>query len=203
MRPPADPWGSPIEPVPEPVYPPPPTYGRAAVPVPPPALREPTAEMPVLPPTLIGPPNRTRRLEAARTRPAASRPVSWERTKNDTRRRLYDGWGFTAAGLIVAFCGWGIWAAAGRGSGASPLPALILLLAVAALVFAVSRLAGYVVWERMAGRVRLHARWTHLITGVFLAVAGVGYLLSTSWLIESGNWVRDGLNWINGHIPKH
>jgi hypothetical protein len=195
MRPPADPWGSPIDPV----SPPPLSYGRAAVPLPPPALREPTTEMPVLPNTLVQRPVRTR---SRGTTPQLTRPVSWQRTQNDTRRRLSDGWGFSAAGLLIAFCGWGLWAAAGRGTGKSPMPALILMLAVAILVFVVARFVGYVIIQGMLGRVRLHARWTHLTTGIFLTVSGITYFLSTSWLINSGDLVRDGLTWLGAHVPK-
>jgi len=162
--------------------------------------------MPVLPGTVIQPPTRTQSRAATRAaagaRPA-TRPVSWERTKNDTRRRLSDGWGFSAAGLLIAFCGWGLWAAAGRGTGKSPMPALILMLAVAVLVFVVARFVGYVVIQRMLGRVRRHARWTHLTTGIFLTVSGITYFLSTSWLIHSGDWVREGLTWLGDHVPKN
>ena len=95
-------------------------YGRAPVP----PLREPTAELPEL----------AARPEARASRPAAQ--VSWQRSSRASLRSLSDGWGFTAAGLIVAFSGWGIWAAAGLGTGLRPFPGLIFMLIVGAGVFA-------------------------------------------------------------------
>ena len=121
-----------------------PVYGRASAPVPA-VLREPTAEMPIV----------------ARTgsKSPRSREVSWERTKNESIRRLADGWGFTAAGLIIAFCGWGLWAAAGRGSGQSSLARVSSSsLVVAVVVFVMARFSGYLVVDRLRGRPRcMHA----------------------------------------------
>jgi hypothetical protein len=118
------------------------------------------------------------------------------------RRRLSDGWGFTAAGLIVAFCGWGLWAAAGRASGQASLPGLAFMLAVAAIVFVVARYLGYVVLEKMLGRERPHARWTHFATGLFLSVAGVAYFLSSSWLVNGSDWIRTGLDWLGQTVHR-
>lgn len=186
MYPPADPWGTPEDPTPPmpPRTPPlsprpkttPPMYGRATVPSVP--LREPTAEMPVL---------RDRPPLASRS----SKPVSWQRTGRASRRSLSDGWGLTATGLIVVFCGWGTWAAAGRGTIGAPLVGLGLVLLVGVGVFCVSRLMGYVVLERVLNRPRLHARWSHFLTGLFLTVAGVSYLSNTTWIIEGVQWIRD------------
>src|SRR5262245_23929887 len=100
--PPVDPWGTaeqpqhPSPPLPE-TKPPEPTpmYGRAQVPSRP--LRQPTTEMPMVEPARVA-------------------RVSWERRGSAARRSLSDGWGLTATGLLVAFCGWGLWAAAGRGA---------------------------------------------------------------------------------------
>lgn len=188
--PPADPWGSPIDPVS-----PPPLYSRGSVPVPPAVpprpFREPTRELPTLP----DPTRRAARVETPRA-------LSWERVKNTQRRRLSDGWGFTAAGLLVAFCGWGLWAAAGRGSGQSSLPGLFFMLAVATIVFVASRYLGFVVLEKMLGRDRPHARWTHFATGMFLAIAGVAYFMSSRWLVDGGDWIRTGLNWLSTHADR-
>jgi hypothetical protein len=188
--PPVDPWGSPIDPVS-----PSPSYSRGSVPVPPAApprpFREPTRELPTLP----EPTRRAPRIETPRA-------LSWERVKNTQRRRLSDGWGFTAAGLLVAFCGWGLWAAAGRGSGQSSLPGLFVMLTVATIVFVISRYLGFVVLEKMLGRDRPHARWTHFATGMFLAVAGVAYFMSSRWLVDGGDWIRDGLNWLSTHADR-
>lgn len=185
MYPPADPWGEPNDPVPPPLPPRSrtPMYGRASVPVPTAPLRDPTAEWPSVEP-----------LPPARRRSTPS--VSWQRASRASLRSLSDGWGFTAAGLLVAFCGWGLWAAAGRGTGLSPLPGLVFMLAVGAGVFILSRFLGLLVVERMLGRPRLHARWSHFLTFLFLTIAGVAYFLTTSWLADASGWVRDGWGFI-------
>jgi hypothetical protein len=171
-------------------------YQRASAPVPPAVpprpFRESTRELPTLP-------DPTRRM-AASSRPTGARALSWERVKSTQRRQLSDGWGFTAAGLLVAFCGWGLWAAAGRASGQSSLPALAFMLTVAVIVFAVSRYLGFVVLEKMMGRDRPHARWAHFTTGMFLAMAGVAYFLSSRWLVDGGDWIRAGMNWLSQHL---
>jgi eukaryotic-like serine/threonine-protein kinase len=170
MHPPADPWSEPTEPNP--------LYGRASVPVPP--LREPTTEMPPI----------MRRVEAIRRGP----DVSWQKVKKTSRRQLADGWGFTAAGLIMIFVGWGVWAAAGRGAGPSPWPGLLLALAAAGAIFVLARFLGFLVLERMWGRSRRHARWSHLLAGLFLAMAGIGYLINTKFMVDT--WLKDGWDYI-------
>jgi hypothetical protein len=184
MYPPADPWAdaTPPEPHPTPTVPVP-TYGRASVPVPPPALRESTEEFPPVVGGLARPPR-------------TSRSVSWQRTSRASRRSLSDGWGFTATGLIVAFSGWGVWAAALRGTGTSAMSGLIFMLVVAAGLFTLARFFGYLVIEQILRRSRLHARWAHFITGLFLTVAGVSYLVNTTWLADAGDWFRDGFDWV-------
>ena len=169
MQPPADPWGSPEDRTA------PRMYGRAAIPVPGPPIREPTAQMPELQPPSVRPP----------------RSVSWERASRPALRRAADGWGFTAAGLIVAFCGWGFWAAAGRGVIDAPYIGLLFMLGVGLGVFVLSRFLGYVLVEQTLGRTRLHARWSHLLTGLFLSVAGLSYFANTQWLVDGIDWVRD------------
>jgi hypothetical protein len=122
--------------------------------------------------------------------------VSWERHGSASRRSLSDGWGLTATGLLIAFCGWGVWAAAGRGSIASPLIGLGFMLVVAGGVFALSRLLGFVVLTRMMNRRRLHARWSHLVTGLFLAAGGFSYLANTTWVTGADTWLDSALSWI-------
>ena len=171
MQPPADPWESRDEnTVPR-------MYGRAPVPGPAPAVREPTAQMPHY------------ELPSARSRPP--RAVSWQRSSRPALRSLADGWGFTATGLVVGFCGWGFWAAAGRGTISAPYLGLLFMLFVGAGVFALSRLLGYFVVAQMLGRPRLHARWAHLLTGLFLTVAGISYVANTAWLVQGIDWIRD------------
>lgn len=155
-------------------------YGRAKVP--PVPLREPTAELPELPEL---PPV---------ARPA--KPISWQRAGSASRRSLSDGWGLTATGVLVAFCGWGVWAAAGRGSIASPLTGLAFMLLTAAGVFALSRLLGYVVLTQMLHRQRLHARWSHLLTGLFLTAGGISYLSNTRWVTDADELIQTVLDWI-------
>ncbi len=192
MHPPVDPWGSPTEPT-SPL----PMYGRAAVP--------PAAEQTEFEPM---PRRRWRAVDfrelgrramsgrAERDRLDRPRPpmphVSWQRSGVASRRMLFDGWGFTATGLVVLFCGWGVWAAAGgAGRAVPPLIDLLVVVAVGAIVFAVLRLASRVVIEGMWGRRRPHARWAHFITGLFLTVVGVSYLLHNAWLGEGVAWLRD------------
>ncbi len=117
--------------------------------------------------------------------------VSWQRTSSASRRSLSDGWGFTATGLIVAFCGWGIWAAAAPSSVRTPIIGLVIMLLVAAGLFALTRFLGFIVIERMWGRRRLHARWAHLFTGLFLTFAGVAYFVETTWIVDGIDWLRE------------
>jgi drug/metabolite transporter (DMT)-like permease len=121
----------------------------------------------------------------------STKPVSWQRTSRASLRSLSDGWGFTATGVIVAFCGWGLWAAAARGILAAPLTGLVFTLVVAAGLFGLTRLLGLLVLERILRRPRLHARWSHLLTGLFLTFAGLAYFSQTSWIIDGLEWVRD------------
>jgi hypothetical protein len=209
MYPAADPWDAPIDPTPAlptvpstsawptvpsvpsmPTVPstsPPatstvPMYGRAQVPTHQP-LRVPTTELPMLVPV-------DGRLPAPERVTRSAREVSYVKAGRASRRSLFDGWGFTATGLLVAFCGWGIWAAAGRGTLASPLTGLVIMLAVASGLFMLSRLLGRILFERILHRPRLHARWSHAFTGIFLAAAGISYLVNTTWLIDGVDWVR-------------
>jgi hypothetical protein len=198
MHPPADPWDTPIEPTsPTPT----PMYGRAPVP-PAPAWYEPTNEQPEVTPRRRREPVDTRELgrramsgrDPVRSdKPRSPMPnVSWQRATSASRRTLFDGWGFTAAGLLVLFCGWGVWAAAGGGaSSVPPLVSLLLVVVVGAFLFAVLRLASRVVIERMWRRRRPHARWAHFATGVFLAVVGVSYLLHNAWLTDGITLIKE------------
>jgi eukaryotic-like serine/threonine-protein kinase len=176
MPTPADPWGSPAEPT----SPQPWMYGRAPVPTPP--LREPTTEFPP-----VSPPRFPRKVP----------DVSWARPSNAARRSLSDGWGFTAAGAIAVFCGWGVWAAAGRGSLSSPAFGLLLVLLVGGGVFGLARFFGYLVLEQMMGRPRPHARWSHFLTGLFLTAAGISYLVNTAWFSHAGDWVSEATTWVS------
>jgi Kef-type K+ transport system membrane component KefB len=125
--------------------------------------------------------------------------VSWRRTSRASRRSLSDGWGFTAAGAIVAFAGWGVWAAALRGTGSSLFTGLVFMLIVAVGLFALARFLGYLLVHQVLRRPRLHARWAHFLTGLFLTAAGISYLINTTWLADAGDWTRELTDRI-GHL---
>jgi len=172
MNPPADPWGETKDSIPR--------YGRATVTVQN-APREATAE-----------------LRLPYQSPPDPKPVtvSWEKVKNANLRRLFDGWGFTATGLIVVVSGWVVWAAANRDAGGSIWPGFLLALVAAALIFVVSRTAGYYVLERGLNRPRRHARWSHFFAGLFLTLAGFWYLMNAEYELSSGDWLQDGWRWL-------
>jgi hypothetical protein len=65
------------------------------------------------------------------------------------------------------------------------------MLVVGVGVFALSRLLGYLVLEQMLRRARLHARWSHLLTGLFLTAAGWSYVANTTWVVEGIAWLRE------------
>jgi hypothetical protein len=98
-------------------------------------------------------------------------------------------WSFAAA--VFAFVGWGIWAVSGDGDLLSPLVMFMLILAVAAGIFALARLLGRVVLERQLGRTRRTARGAHLVAALFLTGVGITYLQQTEWVVDAWNWVAD------------
>jgi hypothetical protein len=138
--------------------------------------------------------------------PYQSRPdpkpvkVSWEKVKNANLRRLSDGWGFTATGLIAVVSGWVVWAAANRGAGRPIWPGFLLALVAGALIFVVSRTAGYYVVELGLKRQRRHARWSHFFAGLFLTLAGFWYLVHTEYQLSSGDWLEDAWRWLTGLV---
>jgi hypothetical protein len=205
MHPPVDPWGSPIEPTsPQP----PSMYGRAAVPEP--GWQHPTTEEPAFTPTAPLPGARRRRMpmdtrelgrrvlsgRAEREHPETPRApmphVSWQRSGLASRRKLFDGWGFSAAGLLILFCGWGVWAAASPTN--SDIPRvfnLLFVIAVGGIVFAALRFLSRVVIDGIQHRQRPHARWAHFLTGVFLATVGISYFLHNAFLTDAITWIRE------------
>jgi hypothetical protein len=109
-------------------------------------------------------------------------------------QQLRRGGEWTWLGGLFAFICWGIWTVSVRdGDLVVPLLAFVLVLAVALGVFSLARLLGRVVIERGLGRPRRSARAAHLVTGLFLAAAGVAYLGQTEWVVDAWNWVRDFL----------
>ena len=109
-------------------------------------------------------------------------------------RQLRKGGEWTTVGGLFGFICWGIWAISMRGNLTVPVLAFVLVLLIAGGVFALSRLLGMLILERGFGRTRNSARISHMITGLFLAGAGVAYLKQTEWVVAAWNWVRDFLN---------
>jgi len=122
--------------------------------------------------------------------PRAEPEPQWE-PQGYRRGQWRIGGGWTVFGTLVAFVCWGIWAISTRsGDLTGPVLTFVLSLAVAAGLFALSRLVGRIVLERQLGRVRRSARGAHLITAVFLVGVGIAYLRQTEWVMDVVNWVR-------------
>lgn len=124
--------------------------------------------------------------------------AGWTEVRNQPRpplryqaRQLKRGWEWSNIGALFLFVAWGIWAFSERLNGlAGPVLTLLLVLLVAAGVFALCRLLGRMILERTLGRNR-HTAWpSHLVTGVFLAAAGVQFLSRTEWVVETLTWLR-------------
>lgn len=106
-------------------------------------------------------------------------------------RTLKRGWEWTGVGALFAFVSWGVWAVSARGiSLAGPTLAFILVLLVAAGVFALCRLLGRMVLERWLRRERRSAWVSHVTTGVYLAAAGLAYLQQTPWVVDAFTWLQ-------------
>ena len=101
----------------------------------------------------------------------------------DTVRLLKRGGGWTWFGAIVAFLCWCVWAAANRnGDLLYQFSQFLLALVVAGGLFALQRLVGRMVLERLFGRKRRTATLAHLGTAIFLIIVGVDFLRRTSWI---------------------
>jgi hypothetical protein len=108
----------------------------------------------------------------------------------DQARLLRRGSGWTWSGLLVAFLCWSIWAAANRGQNLTlPLFSFLIVLIVAAGLFALQRLIGRLVIVRWLGRERHTAKLSHIGTAVFLVAVGIGYLRETPWVAHLFSWV--------------
>jgi len=116
--------------------------------------------------------------------PVARRGMGWRWSE------LRRGGEWTSSALLFAFVCLGIWAIS---EGGSPLgtPAIVFVvtLAVAAGVFCLSRVVGYLVLVRWLGRTRRSARGSHLFTALYLAGVGVAHLRQTEWVMTAYNWV--------------
>jgi hypothetical protein len=58
----------------------------------------------------------------------------------------------------------------------------VLVLVVAAGLFALQRLVGWMILVRTFGRQRRTARLSHMGTALFLVVSGLSFLRSISWI---------------------
>jgi hypothetical protein len=106
-------------------------------------------------------------------------------------RQLRRGGEWTSIGVLFAFVCWGIWAISARGGDLSgPVLAFILVLIIAAGLFALARLIGRLLLERWLGRTRRSAWGAHLVTGLFLAASGVAYLGQTPWVVSAWTWLK-------------
>jgi serine/threonine protein kinase len=123
--------------------------------------------------------------------------TSWWRRQSDLRPApdaavvLKRGSEITSVGLIFAFVCWGIWSvASGSGGLVDRFLIFVVVILVGAGIFALSRLVGRLVWERLMGRIRRNARGAHLITAGYLVAAGLGFLGQTPWVVAFWGWLK-------------
>jgi hypothetical protein len=188
--------------------------GRAAVPGQPPPRLDPTLIAP--PPTAVAhaapnsgagqPAPNGAAVRGVATVPAVREPeptldtparAPWPgrrpdlRPAPDTAVVLKRGSEITGFGLVFAFVCWGIWSvASGSGGMLDRFLIFVVVLLVGAGIFALSRLVGGLVWERLMGRVRRNARGAHTITAAYLAAAGLGFLGQTPWVVGLYGWLK-------------
>lgn len=120
--------------------------------------------------------------------PAEPEPP-WQPPRRTDLAVLKRGRRTSAAGGLMAFVCWGIWALSSGGKMLSPMIAFVIVPCVAAGVFALSRLLGRIVLEQRLGRIRRSARGAHAVTGLFLAAVGIAYLQQTPWIVDFESWV--------------
>ncbi|GIJ52058.1 hypothetical protein Val02_89440 [Virgisporangium aliadipatigenens] len=119
-------------------------------------------------------------------------PLPWHAPVDEDPRTLKLGWEYSGIGAAFAFICWGIWAtSSSSGNLSGPLVMFLVILAVAAGLFALSRLVGRLVLVQRLGRTRRTARVAHAVTGGFLAIVGLTFLQQTSWVMSAVTWVRD------------
>lgn len=106
-------------------------------------------------------------------------------------RNLRAGGRWSVYGAAVLFVCWALWAGqSGRESLTSSGLVLVLILLVAVGLFAVSRLAGGIILEKLLSRTRRGAVLSHVAIGLFLAFAGVSLLRQVDWVIDAWSQVR-------------
>jgi serine/threonine protein kinase len=106
---------------------------------------------------------------------------------------LMSGSELSVVGALFAFVCWGIWAIANwRDSGIGiHIFTFVLVLVVAAGVFAMARLLGTLVIVRLLKRTRRTARLSHLATGIFLVLAGIDFLKGVAFLVDFWAWLGE------------
>jgi hypothetical protein len=98
-------------------------------------------------------------------------------------------WSAIGAGVLVG-C-WALFALSSLSGDLAPATlALLVILAVGAFVFGVSRLVGLVILERSMGRVRRSAWASHAVAGLFWVAAGITYLSRIGWVVDAFNFIR-------------
>jgi len=124
-------------------------------------------------------------------------PTTWWARRPDLRPApdtavvLRRGSQITGVGLVFAFVCWGIWSVASGSAGMlDRFLIFVVVLLIGAGIFALSRLLGRLVWEKLMGRVRRNARGSHTITAAYLATAGLGFLGQTPWVVAFYNWLQ-------------
>ena len=128
--------------------------------------------------------------ETAYDAPRVMPDRSWHMPNRQELALLKRGSEWSTAGALFAFVCWGIWIAANHtGDLTSPLVGFLLVLVVAAGLFAMLRFAGWLLVERRRGRPRRTAKGAHLGTGLFLAAVGIVYLRQTDWVISLYQWL--------------
>jgi hypothetical protein len=120
--------------------------------------------------------------------PAGSQGMSWRWSE------LRRGGEWTTAALLFAFVCWGVWALSEGGSLGTPFIIFVVSVIVAAGVFCLARVVGYLVLERSLGRVRRTARGSHLVAALFLVGVGIAHLHMTPWVVDAWNWVADQIH---------
>lgn len=95
-----------------------------------------------------------------------------------------------AAGLFTLVA-WGVWAFDNStGNFVTHLVFFLFVVFVAVGVFCAARLTGYYLYSRVFRRKRGSARLAHLLTAVFLVMAGVGWLKDVRAISEGLDWMK-------------
>ena len=122
--------------------------------------------------------------------PAPAPPPMPRRPAPDLVTVLNRGSEISGVGVMFVFVCWGIWSvASGAPEGLlDKFLIFVFTLLVGVGVFALSRLVGRLVWEKLLGRIRYSARGAHAVTAAYLAAAGLGFLGQTPWVVNVWGW---------------